>query len=191
MSFVAITRMVGIGVASVLSLSLALAPAAPAQNGFPAAKAAVDQYEEPTPQQQPPASQPQGQPQAVNNGGNSKAKPVRRGTEQSRPTKKTRKGCTRGAGTATASAVSAACPAGGLGPDSAAGGGKNKAAAHVERGSALPLAEAQGGKLPFTGLDLSTFAALGVLLLAAGFALRAGSRTRSRLRVSPAPASGD
>jgi hypothetical protein len=174
---VAATRMAVLGIAA---LTLWIVPAASAQNGFPAQKAAVDQYEDPG--SQPP---PQQQPAATGggSGGTPATKPTRKGTEQSRGNRDSspiRKGCNRGAAAARASAVTAACPAGEGGPDSAAGGG-NKAA-RAERGSALPLAEAQGTKLPFTGFDLSLLAVLGVLMLAGGFALRAGTRARRLLR---------
>jgi hypothetical protein len=168
-------------VIGVAALTLWIIPAASAQNGFPAQKAAVDQYEDPGAQPQPGAN-----PNSNGNGNSGTApnKPPKKGSEQSRTP--TRRGCNRGAAAARASAVTAACPAGsGAGPESASGGGKKKPAAGLvkaERGSTLPLAEAQGTKLPFTGFDLSLLAVLGVLMLAGGFGLRAATRSRRVLR---------
>jgi hypothetical protein len=48
-----------------------------------------------------------------------------------------------------------------------------------ERGSALPLRDATGGGLPFTGFDLTLVALLGIVLLALGAALRLAVRTRA------------
>lgn len=55
-------------------------------------------------------------------------------------------------------------PGGGAGPDTSERGG-------------LPLREAEGGSLPFTGLDLTLLVLIGLLLAGAGFALRAAQRT--------------
>lgn len=145
------TRMVAMGVTALLALSLA--PAAQAQNGFPAAKAAVDQYEPPP---QPPPNPGQG-----NAGGN---RPPGSGNEASRPNRN------RGA----------RGPAGGAGPDSASGGNGPGGGVRSARGGALPLAQAEGGRLPFTGLDLLMVATLGALLMAAGFGVRIVSRARVR-----------
>lgn len=49
----------------------------------------------------------------------------------------------------------------------------------LENGAALPLADAEGGSLPFTGFDLALVVMLGLMLLAAGAAVRLGLRART------------
>jgi hypothetical protein len=63
-----------------------------------------------------------------------------------------------------------------------ASGTPGGAAGAQERGSALPLRDATGDGLPFTGFDLALVALLGVTLLAAGAALRLAVRTRAAAR---------
>lgn len=48
------------------------------------------------------------------------------------------------------------------------------------RGGGPPLREAEGNRLPFTGLDLSLVVLAGLLLTAAGVALRVSQRTARR-----------
>jgi hypothetical protein len=49
-----------------------------------------------------------------------------------------------------------------------------------EGGGGVPLRDAEGGSLPFTGLDLTAVVLLGLLLAGTGFALRAGQRAAAR-----------
>ena len=64
---------------------------------------------------------------------------------------------------------------GSTGRDGILGGGAGGA-----KDPALPLTSAQGGRLPFTGLDLLLVACLGLALLAAGCAIRFAASVRSR-----------
>jgi hypothetical protein len=57
--------------------------------------------------------------------------------------------------------------------------GSGGVAADEERGSALPLRAPAGDGLPFTGFDLALVALAGVVLLAAGAALRLAARSRA------------
>ena len=65
-------------------------------------------------------------------------------------------------------------PGGGSGPGSEDRGGVG--------GSELPLRDAEGGSLPFTGLDLTLLVLLGVMLAGGGFAIRAGQRSAAARR---------
>ena len=56
-------------------------------------------------------------------------------------------------------------------------GGREQGAGNPA-GTALPLQDAKGGKLPFTGLDLLALVLLGALLVAAGSALAVVARRR-------------
>jgi hypothetical protein len=175
--------MTGFGLAALVALSMTPAGAS-AQNGFPAAKAAVDEYDPPPPQNPPGQGQPPQNPGNGNGNGNGNGpKPPKKGGEASKNTPKkkstTKKGCNRTG--SKARAAQAGCPAGGAGPDSAAGGpGSAVNGINNESGSPLPFNASQGGKLPFTGLDLLMVSSLGALLLAMGFGFRVATRTRRR-----------
>ena len=133
----------------VLALATCAAPAG-AQDWFPTtARAAQDQYGQPESQPAPQTGGGQGQRPAGEDGGS--------GREQSRDP-----GAGRGGGDGRA-------PGSGAGP---AGTGTSPA------GTTLPLRDAQGGRLPFTGLDLAALMLLGVLLVAAGCVLAAVARRR-------------
>ena len=69
-------------------------------------------------------------------------------------------------------------PRGGTGPDTASGGGVGGAVA----GNELPLRDAEGGSLPFTGLDTTLMILLGLMLAGAGFAIRAAQRATAARR---------
>lgn len=148
-------------VPGLVALSLAMVPAASAQNGFPAASPAVDQYEAPA----------NGGNGGAGNSGNSGDEG--RGSTASRDRDDRRRGCNRSR--ASVSQSPRDCPRGGAGPDTASG----VAGARGELGAPLPFAESEGGRLPFTGLDLSLLAILGLLLAGAGFSLRAATRVRT------------
>ena len=144
-------------VPGLVALSLAVAPAASAQNGFPAASPAVDQYEAPA--------------NGGNGGAGNSGDEGRGNTGRDRDDR--RRGCKRSK--ASVSQSPRDCPRGGAGPDTASG----VAGARGELGTPLPFAGSEGGRLPFTGLDLSLLAILGLLLVGAGFSLRAAMRVRT------------
>jgi hypothetical protein len=138
---------------SAAALLLVMPAAADAQHGFSAAPRAAEQQEPPP---------PQGGNGPVAEASNSNGAPAA-GTKTGRP----RRGSESSRGTTDRRGT----PTTGVSPATTGGG---------EHGGTLPLAKAQGGRLPFTGFDLMLVAFLGVMLLGAGFAVRAATRVRGR-----------
>lgn len=64
--------------------------------------------------------------------------------------------------------------------DDGDGGGRDAGTDREVGANGLPLRDARGGSLPFTGLDLSLIVLAGLALTAGGFAIRAVQRTQQR-----------